>query len=175
MVGVDPHTVSSGGSQCVRMLEMDVLHGFVYFLTTSWALSETNTITRPSVICVHHAQSRRWPGSIPAQIGPRNGGGGRLQVASWPHGQHIHNRTPSLNMVSTPLKQSVPGVKLDSEPENDVLANCHFSERVMIDCFIIRDLTWSPILHNGQQKWEFTIKSAVRCSWPIPNCCSSGW
>lgn len=39
-------------------------------------------------------------------------------------------------MVSTPLKQSVPGVKLDSEPENDVLANCHFSERVMIDCFI---------------------------------------
>lgn len=44
-------------------------------------------------------------------------------------------------MVSTPLKQSVPGVKLDSEPENDVLANCHFSERVMIDCFIIRDLT----------------------------------
>lgn len=45
-------------------------------------------------------------------------------------------------MVSTPLKQRVPGVKLDSEPENVVLGNCHFSsERVMIYCLIIRDLT----------------------------------
>ena len=77
LVGVCPHTmhvkvlrlfpvrtnVGNGCGTWLRLLSNN-------FTSTEW----NNTITRPSVICVHHVQSCRWPGSIPAQIGQETGG-----------------------------------------------------------------------------------------------------
>ena len=137
------------------VLQTDVLHGCVYFLTIEW-----NEHHHPSVcsLCASCAESQMAGDHSSTDRLRNRGTPSACQSTTWPTHAHIHNHTPSVNMASTPLKQRAPGVKLDSKPENDVFSKLpllsegndwlHHHKSPHLNC---------PILHNGHQQWEVTI------------------